>query len=50
MLWILIAVLLVAAIVGAPGVVWPHEYGYGPSGIVTLIIVVLVLLLLTGRI
>ena len=49
LLWILIIVLLVLAVVGAPGVVWPHSYGYAPSGLVTVVVVVLVILLLTGR-
>lgn len=46
----LVLLLLVLLLVGvAP--TWPHsaEWGYGPSGAVGLLLVVLVLLLLTGR-
>lgn len=49
LIWIIIVVLLVLALVGAPGLVWQHSYGYAPSGVVTVILVVLLILLLTGR-
>lgn len=49
LLWILVIVLLILAIVGAPGVAIPHNYGYAPSGIVTLIVVILIVLIVTGR-
>lgn len=50
MVWVLIAILLLLAVLGAPGVpVFHHSYGWGPSGLVTIIVIVLVILLLTGR-
>lgn len=47
---ILIVVLILILIGTIPG--WPHsrEWGYGPSGLVGVILVVLVILLLLGRI
>lgn len=49
-LWILVIVLIVVALVGAPGVgVWGHNLGYWPSGTVGLIVLVLIVLLLMGR-
>lgn len=50
-IWIvLLIVLLVVAFAGAPGLgPVQHSYGWGPSGIVTLIVIILVVLLLTGR-
>ncbi len=47
----ILLIVLVLALVGAlPS--WPHSrsWGYGPSGVVGLIVVVLVILLLMGRI
>lgn len=48
MVLILIIILVVLAL-GA----WPsfgyHQWGYGPSGIVGILLIVLVILLLTGR-
>ncbi len=46
----ILIVLLVLMLVGALPT-WPHSrsWGYGPSGVLTLIGVVLVVLLLTGR-
>jgi hypothetical protein len=50
LLWVLVIVLLVVALVGAPGVgPWQHSFGYAPSGLATLIIIILVVLLLMGR-
>lgn len=50
LVWVLIVVLLVFALVGAPGVgPWHHNFGWAPSGLVTVILVVLLILLLTGR-
>jgi hypothetical protein len=46
---ILVVILILALIGGLP--VWPHaaSWGYGPSGGIGLVVVVLVVLLLTGR-
>jgi hypothetical protein len=50
LLWALVIILLVFALVGAPGVgPWQHGFGYYPSGVATVVLVVLVVLLLTGR-
>ena len=50
LLWLLVILLVVFALVGAPGIgPWQHSYGYMPSGLVTVIIIILVILLLTGR-
>ena len=50
LLWVLVIVLLVLAFVGAPGLgPWHHNYGYAPSGIVGVIVIVLIIMLLTGR-
>lgn len=49
-LWIVVIVLLVLAFAGAPNVgFYPHRFGYMPSGLLTLVVVVLIILLLTGR-
>lgn len=47
---ILIVILILILIGAIPS--WPHsrEWGYGPSGLVGVILVVLVILLLLGRI
>jgi hypothetical protein len=49
----MIAFLIVTAILVMLGVIptWPHsrKWGYGPSGALGLVIVVVVILLLTGR-
>lgn len=47
---ILLIVLILVLIGAIPA--WPHSrsWGYGPSGVVGLIVVVLVVLLLMGRI
>jgi hypothetical protein len=44
---LIIVVLMLVGIIPA----WPHSrsWGYGPSGVVGLILVVLVILLLMGR-
>jgi hypothetical protein len=49
MLWLLVVVLLLLAVGGLPTVGYA-SWGYGPSGFVGLIIVILVVLLLLGRI
>ncbi len=45
-LLIVVALMLIGAIPG-----WPHSrsWGYGPSGAIGLIFIILVILLLTGR-
>lgn len=49
-LWLVVIVLLILAFVGAPGLgPWTHSYGWGPSGIVGVIVVVLIIMLLMGR-
>jgi hypothetical protein len=44
---VILAMLLIAAVPA-----WPHSrgWGYGPSGIIGFLILVLVFLLLTGRV
>ena len=46
----LILIILVLALVGALPT-WPHSrsWGYGPSGITGVIVVILLIMLLTGR-
>jgi hypothetical protein len=47
----ILLIILILILIGAfPS--WPHSrsWGYGPSGIIGLIVVVLVILLLIGRI
>ena len=47
----ILLIVLVLILVGAiPS--WPHSrsWGYGPSGIVGLVVIVLVIMLVTGRI
>lgn len=46
----ILLVILILVLIGAfPS--WPHsrKWGYGPSGITGLIVVVLIVMLLTGR-
>jgi hypothetical protein len=51
MLWILLVVLLVLALVGLPPLgVYPHAYGYYPSGLLGVILIVVLILLLVGRV
>ena len=47
---IIILIILILALVGVLPT-WPHSrnWGYGPSGIAGLVVVILILLLLTGR-
>ena len=47
---ILIIILILMLVGGLP--TWPHsaDWGYGPSGLLGLIVIVLVVLLLMGRI
>jgi hypothetical protein len=50
MLSTILLIILVLALVGALPA-WPHSrsWGYGPSGVAGLVVVILILLLLTGR-
>lgn len=48
-IWVLIIVLLVLAVVGNPGFGY-HSMGWGPSGILGVVLVVVLILLLLGRI
>lgn len=51
LLWVVVVVLLLLAILGAPGIgVYPASLGYYPSGGITLLVVILLVLLLTGRV
>lgn len=46
----ILLVILILVLIGAfPA--WPHsrKWGYGPSGVTGLIVVVLIIMLLTGR-
>ena len=49
-MYVILIVLLVLVLVGAFPT-WPHSanWGYGPSGAVGLILIVLLVLFLTGR-
>ena len=50
LLWLVVVVFIILALVGAPGIgAWNHGYGYWPSGLGTIIVIVLVVLLLSGR-
>lgn len=50
LLWILLVVILILVVLGIPQVgVWRHNYGYAPSGALTIIVIVLLILLLSGR-
>jgi hypothetical protein len=46
----IILIILVLALIGALPT-WPHSrgWGYGPSGVTGLIVIVLIVMLLTGR-
>lgn len=46
---LLIIILIICAIGGLPSFGW-HQYGWGPSGVSGLVVVILLILLLTGRI
>jgi hypothetical protein len=50
LLWVVVIILVILALVGAPGLgPWNHEYGWGPSGGLGLIVIILIALLLVGR-
>ena len=46
--WVLIIVLLVLLVAGGPYTGW-HSFGYAPSGIIGVILVIVLVLLLLGR-
>jgi hypothetical protein len=47
LLWVLVIILIIFALVGAPGVgPWQHSYGWAPSGLGLVLVIVLVILLL----
>jgi hypothetical protein len=50
MLTTILLIILILMLVGAVPA-WPHStsWGYGPSGVIMVLIIVLVVLLLTGR-
>jgi len=50
MLTILLIILVLAAIGSLPTWGWSSGWGYGPSGIVGLILIILLILLLLGKI
>jgi hypothetical protein len=48
--WVLIIVLLILAFAGAPGIgPLHHSYGWGPSGVVGIIVAVVLVLYLLGK-
>lgn len=48
MLWVLLVLILLFGVGGYPG--WGyHSYGYAPMGLGGILIIVLIILLLTGR-
>jgi Protein of unknown function (DUF3309) len=49
MLIVLLIVLLVLALGGVPTWGYPHGYGWYPSGLAMILLVVLVILLVMGR-
>jgi hypothetical protein len=50
MLSILLIILLVFLLMGAlPSWQWSTNWGYGPSGILGIVLIVLLILVLTGR-
>lgn len=50
MLLTILAVVLILALIGVLPT-WPHtaNWGYGPTGVVTILLIVLLILALTGR-
>ena len=50
LLWLLVIILIIFALLGAPSI-GPirHSYGYAPSGAITIIVIILIVLVLTGR-
>jgi len=50
LIMILVVLLVIGALVAVPA--WPHSrsWGYGPSGGLGLVVLILIVLLMTGRI
>lgn len=49
MLTTILIILLILALVGGPYTGW-HSYGWGPSGFLGVVVVILLILVLTGYI
>ena len=50
MLWLLVIILVVLAFAGAPNVgFYHHGFGWGPSGILGVVLIIVVVLLVLGR-
>jgi len=53
-LWVMVTILIVLAVLMLVGAIpaWPHSrnWGYGPSGGVGLVLLIVLILFLTGRI
>ena len=52
-LWVMVTILIVLALLMLVGAIpaWPHSrnWGYGPSGGVSLVLLIVLILFLTGR-
>ena len=48
LVWLLIIVLIILMVVGSQYAGF-HSYGYGPSGLLGVVLVVVIILLLLGR-
>jgi membrane protein YdbS with pleckstrin-like domain len=47
LLWVIVVVLVLLALFGSPAVgMWHHNYGWGPSGGIGLIVLILIVVLL----
>lgn len=46
---LLLLIILILLLVGALPNFGYHSYGYGPSGLLSVVVVVLIIMLLTGR-
>lgn len=49
LLLILLILLLIGGVPSAPWWHGPHAYGWGPSGVAGILVVIVLVLLLTGR-
>jgi len=49
MSWVLLVILILLLVGGLPS--WPHSqnWGYGPSGIIGVVLVIVLILVLLGR-